>query len=75
MTMTITTEQALENIYLSLEDNNRDIDSHIAALKTALDGQKSVTVDATRLAQNNRQGRKMMQSYFRQRGVVITFGE
>ena len=75
--MTITTEQALENIYLSLDDNNRDIDAHIAALKSALaaKGEKSARVDAKRLAQNNRQGRKMMQSYFRQRGVVVEFAE
>ena len=75
--MTITTAQALENIYQSLEDNNRDIDAHIAALKGALagEGKKSATVDASRLAQNNRQGRKMMQSYFRQRGVMVEFAE
>jgi hypothetical protein len=73
--MTITTAQALENIYSSLDDNNRDIDTHIAALKAALTaaGEKAAIVDPNRLAQNNRQGRKMMQSYFRQRGVVVEF--
>ena len=27
--------------------------------------------DATKLAQNNRQGRKLMQSYFKKRGVAV----
>lgn len=71
----LTTAQALENIYTSLHEGNRDIDTHIAALKTALtaEGKKEAVVDPERLSQNNRQGRKMMQSYFRQRGVVVTF--
>ncbi len=68
-------EQALENIYTSLKNDNEDIDVHIAALKTALqkDGENSVAVDPARLAQNNRQGRKMMQAYFKKRGVTVTF--
>lgn len=67
--------QALENIYASLQQDNKDIDAHIAHLKSVLaeEGEKSVAVESTRLAQNNRQGRKMMESYFRKRGVVITF--
>ena len=71
----LTVEQALENIYASLENNNEDIDSHIAALKDALpEGQKkTVAVDTARLAQNNRQGRKMMEAYFKKRGVIVTF--
>lgn len=68
-------DQALENIYVSLQNDNLDIDVHIDALKSALatSGQKIVEVDPARLAQNNRQGRKMMESYFRKRGVLITF--
>ena len=68
-------QQALENIYTSLNNDNEDIDLHISALKTAMtaEGQKSVAVDTARLAQNNRQGRKMMQSYFKKRGVAVTF--
>jgi hypothetical protein len=68
-------EQALENIYTSLSNDNEDIDIHIDHLKTALDGagEKSVTVDPARLAQNNRQGRKMMQAYFKKRGVTVNF--
>lgn len=67
--------QALENIYRSLANDNEDIDAHIAALKEAMQarGEKSIAVDPARLAQNNRQGRKMMQSYFKKRGVVVTF--
>lgn len=73
----LTLNQALENIYSSLQNGNADIDKHIQALKAALaaNGQKSVEVDTARLAQNNREGRKMMQSYFRKRGVAVTFGE
>lgn len=71
--MTLTREQALENIYTSLHNDNADIDDHIDALRTALGDDASVTVDPARLAQNNRQGRKMMQSYFKKRGVSVTF--
>ncbi len=68
-------EQALENIYESLNNDNADIDAHIAALKEVLtpDDQKTVAVQADRLPQNNRQGRKMMQSYFKKRGLIVTF--
>ncbi len=67
--------QALEGVYQSLHENNKDIDIHIARLKDALaaGGEKGVTIDPARLAQNNRQGRKMMQSYFRKRGVEVNF--
>lgn len=72
-----TVEQVLEEIYTSLHNNNDGIDAHIAALKTALQagGKKSVEIDPGKLAQNNRAGRKMMESYFRKRGVEITFTE
>jgi Skp family chaperone for outer membrane proteins len=71
----LTVTQALENIYASLENNNHDIDTHIDALKAALapTGTKTATVDALRLVQNNRQGRKLMQSYFKKRGVLVEF--
>lgn len=69
-------EQALDNVYESLKNDNADIDNHIAALKAALtaQGKKEVEVDPARLAHNNRAGRKMMQSYFKKRGVTVTFG-
>ena len=68
-------KDALESIYQSLMNNNDNIDAHIATLKEALaaSGEKEVEVDTSRLAQNNRQGRKMMQSYFKKRGVSVTF--
>lgn len=69
------TAQILEQIYTSLHNDNDNIDAHIAELKSALKaaGEKSVVVDPTRLMQNNRQGRKIMQTYFRKRGVTVTF--
>jgi len=72
----LTIEQALENIYTSLHNDNEDIDNHIVQLKAAMaaKGLKSVEVEPARLVQNNRQGRKMMQSYFKKRGVTVTFG-
>lgn len=71
----LTLEQAIDNIYASLEANNLDIDQHIAALKAAMvkAGAKEAVFDPGKLAQNNRQGRKTMQAYFRQRGVKVEF--
>jgi hypothetical protein len=71
----LTLDQALENIYASLRDDNRDLDAHIGVLKAVLarEGLKEAVFEPARLAQNNRQGRKMMQAYFRKRGVVVSF--
>lgn len=68
-------EQALESIYLSLDKNNEDLDQHIDNLKAAMKaaGQNEAVIDPSRLPHNNRQGRKLMQSYFRKRGVAVTF--
>lgn len=68
-------ETVTENIYAALHNNNADIDLHIAALKAELAkaGQKEAVFDPAKLAQNNRQGRKMMESYFKKRGVAISF--
>ena len=70
-------KQALEAVHASLNDNNTALDEKIAALKTALaeKGEKSVTMDKERLPQNNRQGRKMLQTYFKKRGVVVEYAE
>lgn len=75
--MTTTVAQALENIYTSVNGENEDIDTHIAALKTALsaESQKDITVDPARLVHNNRESRKLMQSYFRKRGVTVNFAK
>lgn len=71
----LTLNEAIDNIYTSLRENNADIDVHIAALKAAMarDGAKAAVFDPAKLAQNNRQGRKTMQSYFKKRGVVVEF--
>jgi hypothetical protein len=70
-----TVAEAIDSIYASLKANNADIDAHIATLKAALarEGLKQAVFDPARLAQNNRSGRKLMQAYFRQRGVSVTF--
>ena len=71
----IALKDAMENIYTSLKDGNVDLDSHIAALRAAMarESTKEAVFDPARIAQNNRQGRKLMQSYFRKRGVAVSF--
>ena len=70
-----TVAEATDSIYASLQANTADLDAHTATLKAALtrEGVKEAVFDPTRLAQNNRSGRKLMQAYFRQRGVSVTF--
>ncbi|MCM5557420.1 hypothetical protein [Pleomorphomonas sp. JP5] len=70
-----TVEEAMERVYASLQADNTDLDLHIATLKAALAeaGAKEAVFDPARLAQNNRSGRKLMQAYFRQRGVTVKF--
>lgn len=70
-----TVVEATDRIYQSLRADNADIDLHIATLKAALarEGLKEAVFDPTRLVQNNRSGRKLMQAYFRQRGVAVKF--
>lgn len=70
-----TVAEATDRIYQSLQNDNVDIDLHIATLKAALAraGQKEAVFDPSRLVQNNRAGRKLMQAYFRQRGVAVVF--
>jgi len=67
--------EATDSIYASLQSNNANLDVHIATLKAALtrEGLKEAIFDPTKLVQNNRSGRKLMQAYFRQRGVTVTF--
>jgi hypothetical protein len=71
----LTVAEAIERIYPSLQADNADLDAHIAALKAALacEGVKEAVFDPARLAQNNRSGRKLMQAYFRQKGVKVVF--
>lgn len=73
--MSAALKQALEDVHASLDNNNEQIDEKIAALKSAMQasGEKQVVMDQTRLPQNNRQGRKMLQTYFKKRGVVVVY--
>jgi hypothetical protein len=73
----LTVADALERIYESLANDNAEIDACIKDLKAALaeEGLKEAVVEPSRLAQNNRQGRKLMQSYFRKKGVTVVFAE
>lgn len=68
-------EQVIEAIYESLQNDNEDIDVHIDNLKRAMAaaGKKEAVFSPGRLAQNNREGRKTMQAYFRRHGVTVVF--
>lgn len=68
-------EETIEAIYASLHNDNEDLDQHIAALKQALiaEGKTEAVFKPERLSQNNRSGRKLMQSYFKKRGVKVAF--
>ncbi len=67
--------QCIDDVYTAVRDDNQDLDQRIAALKAALarEGLREALFDPAKLAQNNRQGRKFMQAYFRQRGVTVSF--
>ncbi len=71
----LTLNQAIDNIYESIKNDNEELDSHIAALKVAMarEGVKEAVFEPGKLAQSNRQGRKIMQSYFRKKGVTVSF--
>ena len=71
----LTVAEATDRIYESLQADNADIDMHIAALKAALTRAdlKEAVFDPARLVQNNRSGRKLLQAYFRQRGVAVKY--
>lgn len=66
-------QQAIENIYTSLQNDNENIDVRINELKKALGQEKNVTFEAARLAENSRQGRRFMQAYFKKRGLLVDF--
>lgn len=74
---TVSYKDATEAIYASLINDNEDLDFHIANLKSAMaaEGQKEAVFEPERLAQNNREGRKMMQAYFKKRGVKVSFSK
>lgn len=71
----ITVSDAIDAIYASIRNDNEDLDTHIAALKGAMarEGVKEATFETAKLAQPNRQGRKLMQAYFKKKGVIVGF--
>ena len=71
----LTLAQAIDNIYASIKADNEDLDTHIAALKAAMtrEGANEAVFEPGKLAQSNRQGRKLMQAYFRKKGVAVSF--
>lgn len=71
----LTVADATSCIYESLRADNVDLDTHIRNLKAAMkrEGLTEASFDSTRLSHNNRSGRKLMQAYFRQRGVTVRF--
>jgi hypothetical protein len=70
-------QQAIDNIYTSINNDNEEIDLHIAVLKAAMarEGVKEAVFEPGKLAQSNRQGRKIMQSYFKKKGVAVGFSK
>lgn len=72
---TLSLDDAKNAIYESLNNDNDEIDTHIRNLKDAMqaNGEKEASFDPAKLSQNNRAGRKMMQSYFKKRGVKVIF--
>ncbi|KFL32556.1 hypothetical protein JP75_03125 [Devosia riboflavina] len=71
----ITVSAAIDAIYASIKNNNEDIDLHIAALKAAMarEGAKEAVFETSKLAQPNRSGRKLMQAYFKKKGIAVSF--
>ena len=71
----LTLTQAIDNIYESIKNDNEDLDTPSAALKAAMarEGVKQAVFEPSKLVQPNRQGRKIMQSYFRKKGVTVSF--
>lgn len=71
----MTVENALEAIYTSLENDNKDIDACIAGLKSEMKKAevKEVEIENAKLPAPNREGRNMLKSYFKKRGVKVSF--
>ncbi len=71
----VTVSEAIEAIYASIRNDNEELDAHIAVLKRAMqrEGVQEATFESGKLIQPNRQGRKLMQSYFRKKGVPVAF--
>jgi hypothetical protein len=71
----ITVSAAIEAIYASIRNDNEELDLHMAALKSAMakEGVSEAVFETSKLAQPNRQGRKLMQAYFKKKGIAISF--
>ena len=71
----MTVSEARDAIYESMRNDNKELDTFIAALKSAMarEGLKEAIFETGKLVQPNRQGRKLMQSYFRKKGVAVGF--
>jgi len=71
----LTVSAAIDAIYESLRNDNADLDEHIAALKAAMarEDAKEAVFETAKLAQPNRQGRKLMQAYFKKKGIAVSF--
>jgi hypothetical protein len=68
-------DQIKDDIYAAIAADNEGLDDAITALKQELkaQGTKEAMFEPARLVQNNRQGRQMMKSYFKKRGVIVKF--
>ncbi len=66
-----------EAIYESIRNDNEGLDDNIKALKEIMKEQKEkiAMFEPEKLVQNNRQGRQMMKSYFKKRGVIVKFSK
>jgi hypothetical protein len=67
--------EAIDNIITSVNNDNEDLLNHIDVLKASMAAAqtKSIEIDPARLTYNNREGRKLMQSFFKKRGIEIKF--
>lgn len=70
-------ETALKGLYdaLNADDNNAGVDSAIKNLKSAMIEAevKSIEVEPKELPNNTREGRRMLKSYAKKRGVEVTY--
>jgi cell division septum initiation protein DivIVA len=68
-------DQIKEDIYEAIRNDNEGLMEAIDELKEELkkQGTKEATFERAKLAQNNRQGRQMMKSFFKKRGIVVKF--
>ena len=64
-----------EDIYEAIRNDNEGLEEAITELKNLLkeEGPKEATFETHKLVQNNRQGRQMMKSFFKKRGIVVKF--